>query len=120
MSCLFQVEDNILWEPSNTVARLFKGHAEAIAAVFDLNSGLGAIIEDECEIDLSTFEKFLAEVVRRYHHATHPILRSLTVGVIVTASVLIERAGGKLPEAEPEQLAEWSALRREYSRSMPR
>lgn len=120
MSCLFQVEDNILWDPSNTVARLFKGQAEAIASAFNLDPGLGAIIEDECEIDLPTFEKFLAGVVKQYNHATHPILRSLIAGFIVTASVLVERAGGKLPETEPEQMIEWTELRREYSRSMPR
>ncbi|MGH3548116.1 MAG: DUF6086 family protein [Pseudonocardiaceae bacterium] len=66
------------------------------------------------------FEKFLGEVAKQYDHATHAILRSLTVGFIATASVLVERAGGRLPQAEPEQMAAWAELLREYSRSMPR
>jgi hypothetical protein len=120
MSCLFQVEDSIIWNPSNTVARLFKGQVEAVASAFNLTSGLGPIIEDECEIDLPIFETFLAEVVKRYDNSTHPILRALTVGVIAIASVLVERADGRLPEVKPEQMDAWSKLRYEYSRSMPR
>ncbi|MEU6235633.1 DUF6086 family protein [Kitasatospora sp. NPDC047058] len=120
MSCTFQVRDEVVWDPSNTVARLFKGEAEAVASAFGLVSGVGDIIEDECEIDLPVLEEFLAELVRQYHRATHPILRSLTVGFIATASVLVERAGGRLPSGEPEQVAAWARLRQEHARSMSR
>jgi hypothetical protein len=110
----------VLWDPSNTVARLFAGEAEAVASAFGLASGIGDIIEDECEIDLPVLEAFLAELVRQYHQATHPILRSLTVGFIATASVLVERAGGQLPAGDAQQVAAWDQLRQEHARSMPR
>jgi hypothetical protein len=120
MSCLFEVGDTTLWSPSNTIARLFKGQAEAVATAYHVNSGLGDIIDDECQIDLPTFEKFVAEAMRQYGHATHPVLKSLTVPVISTASVLVERAEGQLPEVEPEQAAAWAQLRREMGHYMPR
>ena len=120
MSCLFEVGETTLWSPSNTIARLFKGQVEAVAAAYHVNSGLGEIIDDECQIDLTTFEKFVAEAMRQYGHATHPILKSLTVSVISTASVLVERAEGQLPEQQPEQATAWAQLRSEMARYMPR
>ncbi len=120
MSCTFQVGDEIVWDPSNTVARLFVGEAAAVASAFGLESGIGEIIEDECELDLPVLEAFVAGLVRRYHEATHPMLRSLTVGFIATVSVLVERAGGRLPSGEADQVAAWAQLRQEHARSMPR
>lgn len=83
-------------------------------------SGLGDIIEDQCEVDLPAFEKFLAEAMRQYHQTAHPILRSLMTGFIATALVLAERAGGRLTETTPEQAAAWARLRQEHARSMSR
>jgi hypothetical protein len=120
MSCSFEIGDNVLWSPSNTIARLFKGQVEAVAAAFAVDSGLGEIVEDECEIELPAFEKFVAEAARQYGRATHPVLRSLTVSVIAVASVLVERACGRLPDAQPGQEADWAQLRREHAQFMPR
>jgi hypothetical protein len=120
MSCYFQIDDNVLWNPSNEVARLFKGQIEVVASVLRLDSGLGDIIEDECEVAPDVFERFVAEAMKQYQHVLHPIFRSLTVGVIATASVLVERAGGQLPELDPEQSTAWTALRGQHARSMPR
>ncbi len=120
VSCLFEIGDTVLWNPSNTVACIFKGEAEAIASAFHVASGLGDIIEDQCEVDLPAFEKFLAEAMRQYHQTAHPILRSLMTGFIATALVLAERAGGRLTETTPEQAAAWARLRQEHARSMSR
>jgi hypothetical protein len=120
MSCLFKTDGKVLWNPSNTVARLFKGQAEAAAVAFDVPSGIGAIIEDECEIELQAFERFLTELVKQYADATHPILRSLTSGLIAISSVLVERTDGQGTKNGANDTAPWAELAREYSRSMPR
>ncbi len=120
MSCLFEIDGTVLWSPSNTVARIFKGEAEAIASAFRVASGLGDIIEDECQVDLPVFEGFLAAAARQYQQTAHPILRSLMTGFLATAMVLAERAGGQLPETSPEQTAAWAQLRQEHARSMSR
>jgi hypothetical protein len=119
MSCFFEVGDTTVWNPANTIARLFKGQVEAVATVYHVESGLGEIINDECRIDLPAFEKFVAEAMRQYGHSPHHVLRSLIVSVISTASVLVERAAGQLPEAEPGQAAPWAQLRREMAQFMP-
>lgn len=120
MSCSFRVGDTVLWNPANTIGRLFKGQVDAVAAAFGVESGVGDIIEDEYEVDVPVLEEFAAEAVREYEHATHPVLRSLTVSVIATVLVLVERAGGRLPDAEPEQAAAWTQLRGELGHYMPR
>lgn len=121
MSISFDLGDEVLWWPSNTPGRLFKGHAESIAAAFKIPSGLGEIIEDECEVDLSTFVAFVTAVMERYEETTNPIVRALTFAFIPTAQVLIERAGGSCPRAGSEQQeAVWAATRKEHAASMSR
>jgi hypothetical protein len=120
MSCTFNVGDLTVWNPSNTVARLFKEEAEAIAATFDIPSGLGPIIEDECEIDVVVFEAFVGQLIKQYEQVVHPIFKTLTVGFIATASVLVERAGGQLPPLPAAQTNAWAQLRAEHARSMSR
>ncbi|WP_329584365.1 DUF6086 family protein [Kitasatospora sp. NBC_01250] len=120
MSCTFQIQDNVLWSPAIRIGHLFKGQAEAAATAFRLTSGLDDIIEDECEIDLPIFEKFVTEMLREYSSATHPVLRALTRDFIAAASVLVERAGGRFPDLGEEQDRMWDQLRQEYARSMPR
>jgi hypothetical protein len=120
VSCRVEIDDTTLWWPANTVAVLFKAQAEAVATAFRTESGVGDIIEDEIAIDLPVFEAFVTEAVARYQRATHPILRSLTVGFISTATVLLERAGGRLPDGTAEDLAAWARLRQQHSQWMSR
>ena len=121
MSTAFRYGDEVLWWPSNTPARLFKGYAESIAKAFKFTSGLGDMADDECEVDLPTFEAFVAAVSSRYEEATHPIIRALLFAFIPTAQVLLERAGREVPKAESEQQeAIWAAMRKEHAASMSR
>lgn len=121
MSISFDLGDEVLWWPSNLPAHLFKGHAESIAAALKIPSGLGDIIEDECEVDLPAFEEFVAAVSRQYDESTHPIVRAMISSFIPTAQVLVERAGGSYPKAGSErQEAVWAAMRKEHAASMSR
>jgi hypothetical protein len=121
MSISFDLGDEVLWWPSNFPAHLFKGHAESIAGALKMPSGLGDIIEDECEVDLPAFETLVAAAMHRYEETTHPIVRALISSFIPTAQVLIERAGGSYPKAESqEQESAWAALREEHAAYMSR
>lgn len=119
MSTLFRIGDAVIWNPSNSVADLFKAQAEGAASAYHLPSGLGSIANDECYIDLPVFERFLIALVKEYNGTGHYIVRSLIAGVIGTSYVLVERAGGQLPMTEPRQTQAWTELHREYARSMP-
>ncbi|MFJ8914201.1 DUF6086 family protein [Amycolatopsis sp. NPDC102389] len=138
MSQYFQVGDRVLWNPSNGVSQLFLRSAEALAPVVDLPTGIGAMVSDECEIDMKVFEVFVNALVQRYRQSTHPILRSLMEGFVATALVMVERGRGSVPaldaepgpdvrdislghdgigaRARPERLAELCA---DHSRAMP-
>jgi uncharacterized protein DUF6086 len=120
MSTTFHTGGDVVWSPSNQVARLFTGQAAVITSVFAVPSGLGDIIEDECEIDPSAFAAFLTAILHQYQAATHPILRSLIVGFLGTALVLADRAGLPLPEQPQDQLTAWVALREQQARYMSR
>jgi preprotein translocase subunit SecE len=121
MSCRFYLAENYqktIWFPSSTVAQLFVGESTVIAAAFKLDSGLGPVVEDEVSVDVPVFSQFVADVTREYEKATHPILRSLIVNFIAVAAVLVARAGGSLPESEPEYAKAWAQLRAQYAQSM--
>lgn len=120
MSITFDVGDVTVWDASNAPARIFKGHAESFADALKVPSGLGKIANDICEIDFPVFEAFVATLVERYEASTHPILRALTFAFIPTAEVLIERAGGVIPKATPQQETVWAAMRKEHAASMAR
>ena len=120
MSCVFEANGVTLWNPSNTVARLFKAEAEAVASAFHVPSGLGDIVDDECQVDLGALQAFVAESTKAYQQSVHPILKSLTISVIATAGVLVQRAGGSFPALDPTVDAAWTQMRSDYGSSMSR
>lgn len=95
MSQYFQVGDQVLWNPSNGVARLFMRSAEALAPETGLPTGLGPMENDECQVDLTAFAAFVGALVERYERSNHRILHSLMEGFIATALVLVERGGAR-------------------------
>ncbi|GAA2818536.1 DUF6086 family protein [Crossiella cryophila] len=103
MSQYFKHAGRTLWNPANGVAALFLASAQAASTAVDLPTGLGAMVADECEIDLPVFAALTDAVVRRCRESGHPVLRALLEGFAATAVVLVERAGGNLPalSAEP-------------------
>jgi hypothetical protein len=105
MSQYFQTGDQVLWNPSTGVARVFLRTAEALSLESGVPSGIGPMVDDESEIDMPSFEVFVSALVIRYQQSRHPVLRSLIEGFIATALVLVERGGGELPDRE-ETLAE--------------
>ncbi|MFI6741553.1 DUF6086 family protein [Nonomuraea sp. NPDC050451] len=131
MSQYFQVGDQVLWNPSNGVARLFMRSAEALAPETGLPTGLGPMESDECQIDLTAFAAFVGALIERYERSNHPILRSLMEGFIATALVLVERGGAELPHSDVNDdpwppagpvrdVERWAALSAHHARAMPR
>jgi hypothetical protein len=115
---MFSVNGTSIWWPANMVGRLFKGQAEAMAAALDIPSGLGELFADEVVIDLPVFEEFVMKLAEQYN-TNYFVVKSLIGGVLGTSYVMVERAGGQLPDIDPNQTPAWDDLRFEYSRSMP-
>ncbi|MFF4156002.1 DUF6086 family protein [Streptomyces sp. NPDC001678] len=119
MSCYFQVNDEDVWNPSNSVAQIFLGQADTLSRSVGEQSGLGPVIEDECEINLPQFVKFTNILVKAYQDSNNRPFRSLLDGVIAISLVLIERGGGAVDSITPEYADMWAELRANHARSMP-
>ncbi|MFJ2649663.1 DUF6086 family protein [Streptomyces sp. NPDC087420] len=119
MSCFFSVDGVDVWNPSNRVARLFTGQAEVAADVYGVGSGLGGIVDDECEVDREIFSQFIDTLVAKHRESNNQVLRVLLEGVIPVGLVLLDRAGETMDGMDAEAIAYWRERRITLSRSMP-
>lgn len=122
MSQYFQVGERVLWNPATGVAQVFLRSAEAFAELTGLPSGLGPMVEDECEVDIEAFSSFVDALISRYARSNHLILRSLMEGFAATAIALAERGGGRLPALESSDdpgVTGLAELGRRLGRAMP-
>jgi hypothetical protein len=117
MSVMFSVDGTSVWWPASDIGRLFKEQAEAVAAALGVQSGLGDLYADEVVIDLPVFEAFVMMLADRYN-TPYYVVKSLVAGVFGASYVMIERAGGQLPEMD-SQMPDWNDTRFQFSRSMP-
>ncbi|MCZ0980312.1 DUF6086 family protein [Streptomyces diastatochromogenes] len=119
MSCFFLCDNQDVWNPSNTVARLFVSTAEEIQHEFSLPTGLSRIMDDECEVDGEVFSAFISSLLVRYDRSNNLPLRGLLEGVISIGLVLLDRAGR--PVGDLQNLSEfWQERRDDFAQSMPR
>lgn len=118
MSIMFSANGTSVWWPASTVGRLFREQAEAVATALDIQSGLGELFADEVVIDLPVFEEFVMRLADQYA-TPYYIVQSLIAGVFGTSYVIVERAGGRLPEIDPQRAPEWEEIVFQFSRSMP-
>ncbi|MFJ4871267.1 DUF6086 family protein [Streptomyces sp. NPDC088757] len=119
VSCFFRVDDQDVWNPSNSVARIFLSTARGISEEFTLPSGLGKIINDECEVNGDEFSAFATELLVRYERSNNKPLKELLEGVIAISLVMLDRAGrdvGTIVELDDA----WLLKREGFARSMPR
>jgi hypothetical protein len=118
MSCYFQVGDQVLWNPSNSVAQIFIGEAALFARFAGCDSGVGEIIEDECHIDIAKFQHFVRALTESYSTSNNQVLRSLVGGFIPVALVLVERSGASLM-LPPDEWQGWRPAVEDAGRAMP-
>ncbi|MBC3988908.1 hypothetical protein H8N00_08435 [Streptomyces sp. AC563] len=120
MSCFIRIADQDVWNPSNAVAKLFIAEAEAISSLLDERTGIGPIIDDECELDAATFPVFVSALLRRHWSTNHPVMRNLLVGVAGVAFVLVSRANVNVQIDDPDCRDYWLAQLPHISRGMVR
>lgn len=107
MSCYFQAGDQDVWNPSNSVARVFIGQVAVLSEHIGKDSGLGPIIEDECEIDPEEFAGFVGALLEEYERSNNRPLRALLEGVLGIGLVLVERGGWPIPGADADSINTW-------------
>jgi hypothetical protein len=120
MSCYFQAGELDLWNPSNSVARLFIEQSKTLARIVGTEPGLGPIIEDECEIDPEGFSDFVSALLAAYQRSNNGALKSMMAGVLGISLVLLERGDWQVSNSVEDVTAAWEDRMKTLSRSMPR
>jgi hypothetical protein len=118
MSQYFDVGDETLWNPSNGASRMFRRQVAVFEAELDLSSGIGPMENDECQIDLVTFETFVNVLMAHHRSTSHAIVLALSDGFTATVPALAERAGievdwaglGIAPDGGPPEDVQVSAV----------
>ncbi|AMW11738.1 hypothetical protein A4E84_20895 [Streptomyces qaidamensis] len=93
MSECFDLGGETLWNPSNAASRLFRRQVSVFEEELELSSGIGPMENDECQIDLGTFETFVNALLAAHRRTSHAIVLALSDGFTATMLVLAERAG---------------------------
>ncbi|WP_337463411.1 DUF6086 family protein [Streptomyces sp. AA1529] len=96
MSQYFDIGDETLWNPSNGVSRMFQRQVGVFEAELELPSGIGPMVNDECQISPDTFEIFVSALLAQHRKTHHTIRHALCEGFTATVLVLAERAGIKV------------------------
>jgi hypothetical protein len=109
-----------VWNPSNSLARAFLGQAEVLSRLIGRDTGLGEIVEDECEIDPTLFPAFVDALVKAYQETNNEALRALLKGFVSVALVLVDRMGAEATSIKPEYADMWTTESETQAQSMPR
>lgn len=117
MSCFFAVDGHDVWNPSNRVARIFVGQVSQLEAAYGRQSGVGEIIDDECDIDGDSFSMFVEFISVKFSESNNPSLRVLLEGVISISMVLLTRASRAI-QLPAEDEGHWLRVTHSLSPSM--
>jgi hypothetical protein len=96
MSCFFRIGNNDVWNPSNLVAKVFVEQVATLSHLTHMDSGVGAIVDDECEIDCIKFSDFTISLLGKYNSTNNTALKSLFEGALIICLILLERAGTQI------------------------
>ncbi|MEW2413908.1 DUF6086 family protein [Streptomyces sp. NPDC046866] len=92
MSIFFQIDGADVWNPSNSVARLFIAQALTTGRELGFEPGIGPVVDDECNIDGQLFATFISSVITRHRETNNLPLKLLIEGIIPMGVIMLERA----------------------------
>ncbi|MEU1944587.1 DUF6086 family protein [Streptomyces sp. NPDC059474] len=119
MSCFFRLEGEDVWNPSNFVARLFIEEARTLARLLEVESGIGDIVDDECELSTKEFLNFTIALAERHWNTNNPTLKDLLAAVTGINCVLLDRVGQDFSGLDSECRDFWRHRMHAISRGMP-
>ncbi|MFD3704675.1 DUF6086 family protein [Nocardia sp. NPDC058658] len=93
MSQYYDVDNQTLWNPSNTASKLFLYQVRLFEEELDLQSGIGPMKSDESRVAPVVLEQFVNALLAWRERTNHAVIQALTDGFVATMLVLAERAG---------------------------
>ncbi|MEU8538881.1 DUF6086 family protein [Streptomyces sp. NPDC048717] len=105
MSYTFDVGDDTLWGPVNSVARIFMGTVKSISTEYRVPSGIGDDLMGMVEIDPVEFASFVQRVLAERAKSLHLYKDMLLDGVLPLLIALADRGGMGVEGRTPEENA---------------
>ncbi|WP_329503579.1 DUF6086 family protein [Streptomyces iakyrus] len=74
MSQYFDVGEETLWNPSHGASRLFRRQVAVFESELGFRSGIGPMVNDECQIDPVAFETFVNALLAQHRRTSHALV----------------------------------------------
>ncbi|WAS93141.1 DUF6086 family protein [Nannocystis punicea] len=88
MGIIFEHNGDAVWEPSQGLGRLFVHQIRGVEKLLGLDSGVGDVINDECQIDPARLKPFVIALDRKLSSGGNETLSSLLGGCFAVAAGL--------------------------------
>ncbi|MFH8725727.1 DUF6086 family protein [Streptomyces termitum] len=111
MSYTFDVGDDTLWGPANSVARIFLGTVKTLSDEYRVPSGVGDDLMGMVEIDPVEFAAFVQRVLKERAASLHPYKNMLLDGVLPILIALADRGRMGVTGRTPEEHAYLAGVR---------
>lgn len=105
MSYTFDIGDDTIWGPANSVARIFIGTVKALSDEYRIPSGVGDDLMGMVEIDPITFSGFVQRVLAERAMSLHLYKDMMLDGVLPILIAMADRGRLGIVGGTPEERA---------------
>lgn len=105
MSYTFDVGDDTLWGPANSVARIFLGTVKTLAEEYRVPSGVGDDLMGMVEIEPGEFAAFVQRVLAERAASLHRYKNMMLDGILPILIAMADRGGMGVSARTPEESA---------------
>ncbi|MCP3139428.1 DUF6086 family protein [Pyxidicoccus xibeiensis] len=113
MGVFFKWQDEVVWNPSPRMTRLFLAQVRALEEALEVQSGIGEMIADEVELNPSLLETFVSVLVEELESETSSTFKTLIAGPFAMAYGILRACEPKSPRPTMRGATEHLARRGE-------
>lgn len=111
MSYTFDVGDDTIWGPANSVARIFMGIVKTLSDEYRIPSGLGEDFMGMVEINPVEFAGFAQRVLAERAQSLHMYKSMMLDGILPILIAMADRGGMAIAGRTPEESAYLEGVR---------
>ncbi|MFJ7961644.1 DUF6086 family protein [Streptomyces sp. NPDC096319] len=111
MSYTFDIGDDTLWGPANSVARIFLGMVRTLSEEYQVPSGVGDDLMGMVEIDPVEFAAFVQRVLTERANSLHMYKDMMLDGVLPILIAMADRGRLGIVGGTPEERAYLEGVR---------
>ncbi|MER8072134.1 DUF6086 family protein [Streptomyces sp. NPDC094034] len=103
MSYTFDIGDDTIWGPANSVARIFLGTVRTLSEEYRIPSGVGDDLMGMVEIDPAAFPAFVQRVLTERAQSLHMYKSMMLDGILPILIAMADRGKLGLSARTPEE-----------------